>query len=518
MIEHKTLPGIAALRNVLAAILIAVVTTGCFDERGEREEKSRVANAAPSIQVIPNDVSVMAGDVLRVTASASDPDGDPLSFEIVGKPAWTQFDPNTGVLTGTPSDSDVGTYNGIVIEVSDGVHRVRDSGLRLVVQARTSSGGGEDTTPPPSPPPPANSPPQISGTPPTALVEGQAYSFTPSASDPDGQTLTFSIQNRPGWANFSTATGRLAGTPPIGSAGTYANVVISVSDGQASASLAAFSITVAAANRAPVISGTPGTAVVEGQSYTFTPSASDPDGQSLTFSIRNKPRWASFSTSTGRLAGTPASADVGVHTDIVVSVSDGQLSASLPSFEITVTAANRAPTISGTPVTTATEGQAYSFQPSASDPDGDSLTYSITNKPSWASFSSSTGRLSGTPAAGSAGTYGNIVISVSDGRLSASLPAFSITVQQVATGSATLSWSPPTLRTDGTPLTDLAGYSIHYGNTAGVYSSKIRIDNAGITTYVVENLSQGTWYFTTTAFDSTGAESDYSNVASKTIQ
>jgi hypothetical protein len=254
-----------------------------------------------------------------------------------------------------------------------------------------------------------------------------------------------------------------------------------------------------------------------GQAYSFTPSASDPDGQALAFSIVNKPAWASFNTSTGRLSGTPASANVGTTTGIVIRVSDGMTTTSLPSFNLEVTADNRAPTISGTPPATAREGQAYSFTPSASDPDGDTLTFSIANKPAWATFSTATGALTGTPPAGSAGSYGSIVISVSDGKASASLAAFAITVQQTATGTATLSWTAPTLRTDGTPLTNLAGYRIHYGTTQGQYSNRITINNAGVTTYVVENLTSGTWYFTTTAFDTTGAESDYSNVASKTI-
>jgi hypothetical protein len=68
-----------------------------------------------------------------------------------------------------------------------------------------------------------------------------------------------------------------------------------------------------------------------------------------------------------------------------------------------VTTGNRAPVISGTPATSATVGKAYAFQPSASDPDGNTLTYSIVNRPGWATFSSSTGRLSGTPSSSVAG-------------------------------------------------------------------------------------------------------------------
>jgi hypothetical protein len=258
--------------------------------------------------------------------------------------------------------------------------------------------------------------------------------------------------------------------------------------------------------------------VTTGQAYAFTPTASDPDGDALTFSIANKPSWASFNAGNGRLSGTPSSGDVGVHVGITISVSDGKASASLPAFEITVEAANRAPAISGTPSAAVTEGQAYSFRPTASDPDGDALVFSIAKKPSWASFNTANGTLSGTPGAGTVGSYTGIVITVSDGKAQASLPAFGITVQQAATGTATLSWTPPTTRTDGTPLTNLAGYKVHYGTSQGSYPNRITINNAGVTTYVVENLSPATYYFVTTAFDSTGAESDYSNVASKTIR
>ncbi|UCE75819.1 MAG: putative Ig domain-containing protein, partial [Gammaproteobacteria bacterium] len=89
---------------------------------------------------------------------------------------------------------------------------------------------------------------------------------------------------------------------------------------------------------------------------------------------------------------------------------------------------NSVPSISGVPAQSVAEGSAYVFRPSASDADGDSLTFSVQNQPSWASFSSSSGRLSGTPTANHVGTYDNITITVSDGSSSASLSPFSITV------------------------------------------------------------------------------------------
>ena len=255
-----------------------------------------------------------------------------------------------------------------------------------------------------------------------------------------------------------------------------------------------------------------------GQAYNFQPTGNDADGDTLTFSIQNKPSWATFNTSTGRLSGTPASA--GTFSNILIGVSDGQASASLSAFSIAVTVAaptNRPPTISGSPTTSLNSGTAYSFQPTASDPDGNALTFSIQSKPAWASFSTSTGRLSGTPAAADVGSYSNIVISVSDGSASASLPAFAISVTQVANGTATITWTPPTQNTDGSSLTNLAGYRLYYGTNSASLTQTVQIANAGASSYVVDNLSPATWYFAVKAYNSSGAESDLSVLASKTI-
>lgn len=271
--------------------------------------------------------------------------------------------------------------------------------------------------------------------------------------------------------------------------------------------------------QAPVISGTPPSSDVVGQMYTFTPTASDPSGYPLTFAIVGKPAWASFNASTGQLAGVPTAASVGVYSNIVISVSDGVASASLLPFSISVSALpNVAPTISGQPVTSLNVGSTYGFTPTAADADGDPLTFSIQNQPSWATFSSASGQLSGTPSAADAGTYSNIIISVSDGVTSASLAAFTITVNQVSNGSATLTWTPPLQNSDGTTLTNLSGYRIYYGTAANSLTQSIDLGNVGLTSYTISNLSTATWYFGMTAYTSSGTESPLSNMASKTIQ
>jgi hypothetical protein len=451
---------------------------------------------APTIDGWPT-FSLVEGEDYRFEPTAADANCDSLTFSIAGKPSWTTFDSATGRLAGQPPAGSAGTYAGIVISVSDGAFTTSLPKFSITVYE--------------------NHPPVLTGTPPAKVVGGQKYSFTPGVFDGDGQTLRFSITGRPAWASFDSSTGALTGTPSDADAGTYSGIAISVTDGLLSDSLGPFGVTVESGNRAPVISGQPANQVTAGQAYGFVPSASDPDGDTLRFSVANLPPWASFDTGTGRLAGTPSESAAGEYVGIRVSVSDGQQTASLPDFSVVVEAPNRAPVISGNPAGSVTVGNAYRFVPAASDADGDALSFRIANKPAWAAFNAATGELSGSPDSSAAGLYANIQVSVSDGQASASLPAFSISVEQLATGSATLSWQPPVERTDGSPLTDLAGYRIYYGNTPDDLRQAVKLDNPGVTTYVVENLSRGTWYFAMTAVDAGGLESDHSSIGSKTI-
>ncbi|MFO1393220.1 MAG: putative Ig domain-containing protein [Steroidobacteraceae bacterium] len=459
--------------------------------------------SAPTISGTPT-LSDVEGTAYSFTPVAKDADGQPLTFAVINKPTWASFDTGTGKLAGTPGPGSAGKYANIGISVTDGASTTSLPAFTVTVTTA------------------ANAAPTIGGTPGASVQAGQAYSFTPTASDPDGQALTFSIANKPSWATFSATTGRLSGTPGTGDVASYADIVISVSDGTLISFLAPFTITVTAPavapNNPPTISGTPATSVTAGQAYSFAPTASDPDGQTLSFGIANKPSWATFSTTTGRLSGTPATANVGTYSNIVISVSDGTASATLPAFSITVSSPpNNPPTISGTPATSVTAGQGYSFSPTASDPDNQTLAFGIANKPGWANFSTSTGQLSGTPTTANVGTYSNIVISVSDGTASATLPAFSITVATVV-GSATLSWVAPTQNADGSALTNLAGYKVRYGQSTGAMTQTVDIASPSITTATIQNLTAGTWYFSVAAYTNTGVESPPAGPVSKTIQ
>lgn len=289
----------------------------------------------------------------------------------------------------------------------------------------------------------------------------------------------------------------------------------------------ALSLLSSIAQAAPTISGTPKTRFGVNSWYSWAPTARDPAvaQRTLRYSIVNKPSWALFSVYSGKIEGaTPATP--GTWSNIRITVRSATGTATLPAFSITTYRSgssgttNRPPVLSGTAPTSVTAGNAYAFRPTGSDPEGRTLAWSITNRPSWATFSTSSGALTGTPTASHVGTYSGIAISASDGTSRTSLPSFSIAVNAAgsSTGSATLSWTPPTSNTNGSTLTNLAGYRIYYGTSSSNLSRTVQVANAGVTRYVVPDLSAGTWYFAVRAYTSTGGESATSNTASKTIR
>ncbi len=496
----------ATLTFIAAA---AIALSGCGSgSGGDGGGSFDSPNNLPPVITGSPPTKLTAGTQYSFQPQSTDPDGDTLTYSAMNLPAWATINKTSGLVSGTPAETNVGMSGMITIEVSDG------KAASDLPQFRIEVTSGQ------APPATVNSPPTITGTPGTQATVGASYTFTPVGDDVDDDTLTFTITNKPTWATFTPATGMLSGTPASNNVGTTSGIVISVSDGTETVSLPAFAITVATTapvNRAPTITGTPGTSVNVGQVYNFRPTGSDPDGNTLQWTITGKPSWLSFSATTGRLTCTPTAANVG-SSRMTITVSDGTLSASLPAFTLMVNAAaNLPPVISGAPLTTATVGQAYTFTPIASDPEGATLTFSILNKPSWLTFNTTNGQLSGTPQAGDVGTFSAITISANDGNALGSLAAFSIVVTQAATGSVTLNWEAPTQNTDNSTITNLAGYRITYGRSQSTLDQSINVTNPGLTTYVVPNLGTGTWYFAMYAYTSTGAESDASNVASKTV-
>jgi hypothetical protein len=81
----------------------------------------------------------------------------------------------------------------------------------------------------------------------------------------------------------------------------------------------------------------------------------------------------------------------------------------------------------------------------------------------------------------------------------------------------TLNWAPPVQNTDGTSLTNLSGYRILYGKSAGALTNTVNVTTAGVASYTIDNLASGTWYFSIESVSTSGGVSQPSNVVSATI-
>jgi Fibronectin type III domain len=124
---------------------------------------------------------------------------------------------------------------------------------------------------------------------------------------------------------------------------------------------------------------------------------------------------------------------------------------------------------------------------------------------------------SGTSSSSSSGSTSSSGSSSSSGTATGSSGSTSGTLPTAPASSVAINWTPPTENVDGTPLTNLAGYDIHYGTASGKYTQTISVSNAGIATYVVQDLTPGTYYFAIAAVNADGTESPLSSEVSATV-
>ncbi|MDH5694501.1 MAG: putative Ig domain-containing protein, partial [Gammaproteobacteria bacterium] len=413
-----------ALSLVAMLSLIACGQQGSDDSKNPDTSPTDLIVTTPKISGEPDRI-VSASSFYEYIPVISDT-GEQVEITGTNIPGWLTLDASSGALSGTPGERDVGVYNGIVIKVSNEA-------------AETSFGPFSITVLPEA----AKIPLTIEGIPQIELDEGQNYFFKPVVSHEQSTLLTFKIVNKPAALTFNSLNGELSGAFGFDTAGTYPGIVISVEDGTETKSLPAFSITVNNVNRAPTISGTPVSSIMVDEKYRFFPSASDEDGDTLSFSSENFPNWLSVNEITGEVHGTPAVNEIGTYTSLKLIVSDSRDSAVL-TFNVTVTETpNNAPTISGTPANSIIEGANYSFVPTFGDADNDTLSFSSENFPAWLNVNALTGEVHGTPAAMNVGSYTNLKLIVSDGRDSAAL-TFSVNVTAKPNNTPTISGTPPT--------------------------------------------------------------------------
>jgi len=316
------------MNNFYKTLLISAIAsaiTGCGgDDKKEPPVKTEatpeVENAVPVISGSPLN-TIKVGEQYLFLPEASDADSDDvLNFTAIGLPSWLELNATTGQITGSPEASDVGESGLITLSVSDGKAEAKLTAYSIMVIENAVVA--------------INSAPSITGVPLTRVTSSDHYSFTPIVTDTDNDSLTFSATGLPNWLTINSDTGMVSGVAPA-LQGQTETIVISVSDGQDSRSLAGFSVTIEITdnNSAPVISGMPDSFAPANYEYIFIPQASDADGDKLTFSATGLPDWANINSDTGAICGQPLSYSKQIYK-IVVSASDGKETANLPEFDL----------------------------------------------------------------------------------------------------------------------------------------------------------------------------------------
>ncbi|UWH41925.1 tandem-95 repeat protein [Shewanella xiamenensis] len=371
------------------------------------------------------------------TLVATDSDvGDSVTLSAVTLPSWLSFNTATGVLSGTPTNTNVGSH-AVVLRATDVDGLTAEQSFSIVVAN-------------------VNDAPTISSTALTSATQDAAYSYTLVAIDSDvGDSVTLSAVTLPSWLSFNAATGVLSGTPTNANVGSHA-VVLRAIDVDGLTAEQSFSIVVANVNDAPTISSTALTSATQDAAYSYTLVATDSDvGDSLTLSAVTLPSWLSFNAATGVLSGTPTNTNVGSHA-VVLRATDVDGLTAEQSFSIVVANVNDAPTISSTALTSATQDAAYSYTLVATDSDvGDSVTLSAVTLPSWLSFNAATGVLSGTPTNANVGSHAVVLRATDVDGLTAE-QSFSIVVANVNDAPVATNQTV-TLEEDSSVMITLAG-------------------------------------------------------------
>ena len=199
----------------------------------------------------------------------------------------------------------------------------------LILMTLFISSCGDDNDDTIQPIPVANSAPAISSADTDTASIGTLFNYTLTATDADGDTLTYQASLLPAWLTFDAAIAELSGTPPAGSAGDY-QVTLAASDGMNSTPVF---LTISIANSAPVITSAAGNNGVIGSAYSYTLTANDAYADTLIYSSVTLPAWATFDAASGALTGTPTTAG---DSEVELSVSDGEASVN-QKFTLVVT-------------------------------------------------------------------------------------------------------------------------------------------------------------------------------------
>jgi hypothetical protein len=398
----------------------------------------------------PGDLTNAEGDAIALSLSASDPDGDPITYGASGLPSGLTLDPSTGLISGViAANAGAGSPYAVTVSASDGVNTVNQSFTWTITNVHIDGMADQDN------------------------LLGDAVSVGANAWDNAALPITYSASGLPPGLSMDPTTGLISGTiANTASVTTPYNVTVTASDGADSAS------TSFAWNVSSFTLDNPGDQTnLEGDPVVLQLGVESNGNPTLTYSASGLPSGLAINPSTGLIAGTLADgASLTSPYSVTVSASDGSATSS-QTFAWTV---NHVLLVTPADQINA-PGDVVSLGISARDPDGDTLTYSASGLPMGLSINSTTGTISGTldSTAGNSTPY-STTVTASDGTHTASA-TFNWTVS-TSTGTVTVT-NPGTQNNAeldtvslGISASDSAGYPLTY--SAGGLPAGLQIDPA----------------------------------------
>jgi len=395
-------------------------------------------NAVPAFTTTAS-TSAKEGHAYVYSAGVADADGDTVAITVISQPSGAIY--RFGVFTWSPTAAQVGVPQAFTLRADDGFGGQKEQTWTVT--------------------PSANSVPAFTTTPSSSAREGHAYAYTPGTSDGDADTVTISVVSLPSGAIFSG--GVIAWIPSAAQVGTPQTFVLWAVDGFGGQKDQTWTVT-PSANSAPAFTTTPPSSAKEGHAYAYTAGGSDADGDAVTIASIALPTGATFTG--GAIAWSPSAAQVGVAQTFTLRATDG-IGGQKDQTWIVTPAADTAPTFLTTAATTGMVGAAYSYLAGTFDAEGDTVTYTFTAKPAWASLTGNT--VAGTPSTpGPAG----FTLRASDG-IKTTDQSWTVSVAPAGNRAPSITSAPLTSATGGQPYTyfltatDADGDSISYQLQSG---------------------------------------------------
>ncbi|MCI5227106.1 MAG: hypothetical protein D3918_10740, partial [Candidatus Electrothrix sp. AX2] len=278
-----------------------------------------------------------------------------------------------------------------------------------------------------------NNPPIIYSTPIETGSTEQVYTYDADGHDPDKDTLVYSLMNAPAGMIIDAGSGVITWDNPTPNEHA---VTVQVDDKNGGTAQQSYTVFI---NGPPEITSTPGAEVVAGELYRYQITAEDPNNDTLRYELTSGPAGMSVDSSNGLITWIPALEQIGSH-QAAVSVHDGRGGIDTQTWTIEVLDPNHPPVITNAPPAYAGVGRLYQFTMTAEDPDGDSVSFSLSAAPAGMTIESDTGRINWTPAENQLGSH-TLKVRVEDGRGGEDIEDFPVTV--VFPPVVTLEAAPP---------------------------------------------------------------------------